>query len=273
MNASLETVTIQSWSHLQDELFADSWNAKIGRFRSHHAFRGLSDARYPLITTLMRLGGRFDELERHLVRNFRKYAHGSVVERDSFWHWVSVAQHYGLPTRLLDWTNSPYVALHFATANVERFHVDGAIWVVDHTRVHRELPGVLREALDEEGASIFTVEMLSERVASFEEMARISPDPFVLFFEPPSIDPRIYHQYAFFSVASDNRLALDHWLGPQTQVARKLIIPARLKWEVRDKVDLANINERTLFPGLEGLCRWLRRYYSPSMEWTPGEEP
>ena len=45
---------------------------------------------------------------------------------------------------------------------------------------------------------------------------------------------------------------LDHWLGPQTQVARKLIIPARLKWEVRDKVDLANINERTLFPGLGG---------------------
>ena len=56
MNASLETVTIQSWSHLQDELFADSWNAKIGRFRSHHAFRGLSDARYPLITTLIAFG-------------------------------------------------------------------------------------------------------------------------------------------------------------------------------------------------------------------------
>jgi hypothetical protein len=44
---------------------------------------------------------------------------------------------------------------------------------------------------------------------------------------------------------------------------RQIVVPAELKWEVRDKLDQANINERTLFPGLDGLSRWLERYYLP----------
>jgi len=44
---------------------------------------------------------------------------------------------------------------------------------------------------------------------------------------------------------------------------RKIVIPAELKWEIRDKLDQANITERVLFPGLDGLTKWLSRHYSP----------
>lgn len=62
---------ISSWSELQEELFTDFWNPEIGRYRSPYAFRGLSDASYHLETSLIRLGGEFETLERHLLRNFR----------------------------------------------------------------------------------------------------------------------------------------------------------------------------------------------------------
>ena len=80
----------------------------------------MADADFTLKTSLMRLGNGDERSERHLLRNFKKYALRNVVAHDSFWYWLSVAQHHGLPTRLLDWTFSPYVALHFATASNER---------------------------------------------------------------------------------------------------------------------------------------------------------
>jgi hypothetical protein len=211
----------------------------------------------------MRLGGAYAELEKHLLRNFRKYAHRRVVERDSVWHWLSVAQHYGLPTRLLDWTYSPFAALHFVTAHIDKFNQDGAIWGVNYLQTHELVPERLRSRLDQEGANVFTVEMLSETVKSLAELDALSSDPFALFFEPPSIDDRIVNQFAFFSVISEPTVALDDWLGNRPELWRKIIIPAALKWESRDKLDQSNITERVLFPGLEGLTAWLKRHYSP----------
>lgn len=263
-------VQVDSWNGLLEALYEDSWDEEIGRYRAKVAMRGLSDARYSLETTLMRLGGDYSTLERHLLRNFRKYAHRSVVERDSPWHWLSVARHYDLPTRLLDWTNSPFVAMHFATANLEKFDTDGVIWMIDYIEAHKLLPSKVRSLLDAEGANIFTVDMLSrahktdpEKHLSPLELHTLSDEPFVLFFEPSSIDDRIVNQYAFFSFQSDPQQPLDAWLAAHPQLWRKIVIPAGLKWEIRDKLDQANINERVLFPGLTGLSRWLTRYYSP----------
>lgn len=259
----MQDVVVRNWNHLQEELFADAWNESLGRFRSRYAFRGLSDARYDLATTLIRLGGDYATLERHLLRNFKKYARRNVVEQDSIWHWLSVAQHYGLPTRLLDWTYSPYVALHFATSNLEKFHLDGVIWAANYLKTHQQLPQPLQDKLAEEGANIFTVEMLSESLPSLQLFNQLEGGNGAIFFEPPSIDERISNQYAFFSVMPDATGVLDQWLKRHPTIYRRIIIPADMKWEIRDKLDQANITERVLFPGLDGLSCWLKRQYSP----------
>lgn len=261
----MNIIRVDSWSGLQEALFADAWDERIGRFRSQYAFRGLSDARYRLTTTLIRLGGQYVEMESHLLRNFRKYARRNVMEEDSIWDWLSLAQHHGLPTRLLDWTYSPFVAMHFTTANFERIDIDGVIWAVHYRKVHRMLPRKLREQLNAEGSDVFTVEMLAESAPTLPGLQKLSSDPFLLFYEPPSMDDRIVNQYALFSTLSDPCAALDDWLADHPEVWRKIIIPAELKLEIRDKLDQANVTERVLFPGLDGLSAWLRRHYRPSI--------
>lgn len=253
----------QSWNQLHDWLFEDAWDEQIGRYRSRCAFRGMSNANYSLETALIRLGGNYEQLERHMLRNFRKYAHRSTVKRDSIWEWLTVAQHYGLPTRLMDWTYSPFVAMHFATASVDEMQNDGVIWAVNYVKTHRLLPEKLRLDLQTEGANIFTVEMLSKQIVSLEELADLSDMCVVLFYEPPSMDDRIVNQYALFSIMSDPKEIMDVWLSNYPDLYRKIIIPKELKWEIRDKLDQANITERVLFPGLGGLSRWLKRHYSP----------
>lgn len=259
----MNEVVAHSWNALQDELFTDSWDAGIGRFRSRFAFRGLSEADYPLVTTLIRLGGPYAELENHLLRNFRKYAHREVVQSDSIWHWLAVAQHYGLPTRLMDWTYSPFVAMHFATVNIEKMDCDGVIWAVNYEKAHQLIPSALQAVLSAEGANVFTVEMLSRVLQSLNAFDQHTAQDYVLFFEPPSMDDRIVNQFAFFSVMPSACARLDDWLYEHPDIWRKIIVPAALKWEIRDKLDQANITERVLMPGMGGLSRWLKRQYSP----------
>jgi FRG domain len=194
------------------------------------------------------------------MRAFRKYAAQDAVPHDTDWDWLALGQHHGLPTRLLDWTYSPYVALHFATQHREAYDLDGIVWCVDYARAHERLPDHLRRVLADEGANVFTTELLAEAAP---ELRDLDEGDFVLFVEPPSFDARIVNQYALFSVVAPAAVRLDKWLERHPDLARRIVIPAELKWEVRDKLDQANVTERVLFPGLDGISRWLARYYEP----------
>lgn len=259
----MEDIRVASWNELTERLYEGSWNEPLKRFRSNFAFRGLTDVAYNLKTSLVRLGGADHKLEVHLLRNFRKYARRDAGVGDSMWNWLAVGQHHGLPTRLLDWTYSPYVAMHFATENLEGYEVDGVIWCVDFVKTNSLLPAKLKKALEEEGSNLFTVQMLSEAAGTLPEFDRLAREVFVIFFEPPSLDDNIVNQFALFSMMSGPAARLDLWLAEHPELFRRIIIPASLKWEVRDKLDQANITERVLFPGLDGLSRWLKRHYSP----------
>jgi hypothetical protein len=257
-------VRVESWSELHEELYADSWQERLGRFRSDFAFRGRARAAEGLETTLQVLGGNPSALEGPLIRSFRRYANRNDVPYDSTWNWLALAKHHGLPTRLLDWTYSPYVALHFATTTLQSYDVDGVVWAVDYVRAHELLPSALRVVLEDEGANVFTAEMLDRVAQTRHELDVLAEDDdFVLFLEPPSLDQRIVAQYALFSLMSSAEASLDGWIDQHEQLVRRIVIPAELKWEIRDKLDQANVTERVLFPGLDGLSRWVARYYTP----------
>jgi hypothetical protein len=253
-------VRVESWAELQETVFESSWQEPLLRHRSNFVFRGVPRASHGLHSSLQT--GGFEAHERHLLTSFRKYALRNSVPGDWVWNWLSVAKHHGLPTRLLDWTYSPFVAMHFATHDFRHYGEDAAIWCVDYRRTNELLPKPLRRLLEQEDVGIFTTELLNSAAKTLAEFDSLSKDDFVAFFEPPSLDERIVNQFALFSLPSSATLSLSELLTRSEGSYRRVIIPASLKWEVRDKLDQANITERVLFPGLDGLSQWLKRYFT-----------
>jgi hypothetical protein len=260
--------TVDSWQSL-DEIVGDpDWGLHPGHARPTLVYRGLARTTYQNVSGLARLEGDYATVERHLLRNFRKYAH-QQSPGPTEWDWLALGQHHGLPTRLLDWTFSPMVALHFATATWRED--DAVLWIVDCESVHRLLPDALRASLEQEGSLVFTSQLLGKHANDPAELdALVEDEPFALFLEPPSLDDRIVNQAAVLSVIADPQLQMDEWLAEHPDTFRALRIPAELKREARRRLDQAYITERLVTPGLDGLTCWLKRYYSP--HWTSDEE-
>lgn len=259
----MQSLIAESWTHLQELLFQGAWDKQLERHRSPYVFRGLPNKSFDLRTSLMRLGGDFATLEKHLLRNFKKYGHDSFDTARPIWHWLTIAQHHGLPTRLLDWTYSPLVAMHFATAEIGCANNDGIIWKVNYHDSYKQLPKKMSDCLDDQGGNVFTVEMLTSLVKDLDSFDLLSKKDFFIFFEPPSMDARIVNQHALFSIASNSNINMENILNEADIDCQAIIIPKEIKWEIRDKLDQSNITERVLFPGLDGLSDWLKRHYSP----------
>jgi hypothetical protein len=258
----METIRVRDWLDLNELLFTGSWKENLSRFRSNYVFRGGVGKSASLVPGVVKFTRSSHETEGHLLRNFRKYADRQSLLDRSMWNWLALAQHHGLPTRLLDWTYSPYVALHFATMDPDALHEDSYIFCIDYHRTNELLPARLKKILKSEGSYVFTAEMLDQAARSLREFDALSKKEFVLFFEPPTLDDRILNQYALFSLMSHPTADLLKWLQKHAGAAIHLVIPSILKREIRDKLDQANITERTLTPGLDGLCAWLKRYYT-----------
>ncbi|TYB61813.1 FRG domain-containing protein [Nonomuraea sp. PA05] len=257
----MKVVTVSSWRELDDSVGEAGRCDGAGRAHSTLVFRGLARSAYTHMSGLARLRGDYAAVESHLIRNFRKYAHRQAPG-PTVWDWLALGQHHGLPTRLLDWTFSPLVALHFATASWPQD--DGVLLSIDCAAVHQLLPQPLSELLAAEGALLFTTEMLAKVAADLPCFDELGGDrPFLTFFEPPSLDERVVNQSSVLSVLSDPRFQLEQWLEEHSGAARAWLIPSEVKAEIRQRLDQANITERVLLPGLDGLADWLRRYYSP----------
>jgi hypothetical protein len=249
---------VKTWEELQAALYGIKVD-RHNRYRSDFVYRGVADRNWHLETSLQRLGSHYARVEVPLLRNFLKYAGPDEIDSDALLYRMALAQHHGLPTRVLDWTTSPKIAAHFATWEEKDFDKDAAIWCVDVVQARELLPPALRKKLSDEQAFLFSVEMLDEfkRLAEFDAL----DGEFALFFEPPSLDGRIVNQGAVLSMMPGASLDMKAFLEKHDHLYERIIIPAALKWELRDKLDQDNVTERMLFPGLDGTSRWLKRYY------------
>jgi len=257
-----EDTEVTTWPELLTALY-DIPKGKHARYRSDYVYRGVANKEWGLQTSLQRLGSK--NIEVPMRRSFRKYAKPGEIPSTNLWFELAIAQHHGLPTRVLDWSVSPMVAAHFATYEEEHFDKDGAIWCVNAERVRELLPDALAKILFPRKAYVFSVEML-DGITSLEQFDEMSKEnQFVVFFEPPSLDDRIINQNAIMSTMPGVELdMLEYLTRPENAgIFKRIIIPKDLKWELRDKLDQNNVTERMLFPGLDGLSRWLKRYYGP----------
>ena len=88
--------------------------------------------------------------------------------------------------------------------------------------------------------------------------------PFACMLEPPSLSPRIVAQSATFTLCSDKRQSFDRFLEQHGlgSALTRFIIPAKETARFRDQLDLVSVDERRLFPDLDGVAAEMRRYYS-----------
>lgn len=282
---------VESWDELLAALHSPTMipvhPGAGGHCRSPYVFRGMSDKSWPLMTSLERLGSPPEDVEQPALRAFGKYAPVGSVSLKSEWDRLAVAQHNGLPTRVLDWTVSPLVAAHFATAEKEYRPgspkaADGVIWCVDAEKVRALLPSEMFECLYCNQSFVYHVPQLDKLYPQLRDPA---PDPsrprtdfdgipgeVMIFIEPPSIDARIQNQFGILSAMNTPGKKLgkshDDYLRKCAQsdpdIVRRIIIKSDAKTKIRDMLDQNNISERMLFPGLPGLSDWLRRYYGPA---------
>jgi FRG domain-containing protein len=260
-------VVVRTLGDLIDKVTPTEPDPRTGRRRDSGVYRGDPDASWPLLTSLDKLGGAGAphgkaELEEYILRSFIRYSRPYFSQPPvNDWEVLIAAQHHGLPTRLLDWTYSPLVAAHFATVEGEG-DSDRVVWRLDWKSVHRffRLPELALLIQDLEGM------LGGDKPMTPGTLFCAPPDArqFACMLEPPSLNQRIVAQSATFTLCSDKRQSFDcflekHGLG---SALTKFIIPAEETARFRDQLDLVSVDERRLFPDLDGVAAEMRRYYS-----------
>jgi hypothetical protein len=260
-------VTIRSLGEFVDRVTPGTPNPVTGRRRDKGVYRGSAVAAAPLLTSLDRLGGPNPahskaHLEEHILRNFLRYARPhSAATNENDWEELISAQHHGVPTRLLDWTYSPLIAAFFAT-RPGGDECDRAIWRLEWQQVHNafRFPPVALLTRDLEAQLAEDGRASPWKLFAQDRNAR----PFACLVAPPSLDARIVAQAAVFTISSDKWQSFDaflesHGLG---DALTRFIIPADIASLIRDQLDLVGVDERRLFPDLDGVGAALRRYYA-----------
>jgi hypothetical protein len=208
-------------------------------------FRGQTDANWGLSPRIARMKLRFNfqqkplEAEAALIRDFSRLAHAypETERQKTIWDTLALAQHHGMPTRLLDWTSNPLVALWFAvkTAPSEK-NTHAAVWV-------------LRTEEDDQ---------LDETI-SLADLKRTS------VFRPNHTNGRLVAQSGWFTAhifdKTKNRFSDIQRVTIFRERLVKLLVPVTAFPAIREAVARCGVSEASMFPDLGGLCRHIAWKY------------
>ena len=173
----IREVRIQSVSDLMPLLSEQEYRRDLDRYRSPYLYRGMPNVDFKMTTSLRRnCKGLQKNLELAILNNFAKYAvrEDPTVSRN-VWQCMITGQHNGLPTRLLDWSQSPLVGIHFAVTekNLEEMEDhDCVVWRIDMQELYSLLPDRYRTAVNRMQSTIFNVKVMANITESLEQYDR-----------------------------------------------------------------------------------------------------
>ena len=262
----ISEVRIETMQQMMELISQQQYRPELKRHRDLRIYRGENNSAFTLCTSLQRnCKSHSKYLEGPMLQNFTKYAvlEEPIIE-DNVWKQMIVGQHHGFPTRLLDWSFSPLMALHFATSESYLDNMDAhdaVVWRIDVHELHDRLPEKYQKIMQKYCTTVFSVDMLQEVCDSLDQYDEDMKEDNMLVIEPPSLDRRIISQYSFFTVVPLGMRDIEAFLDTNTHETARYVIAKELRWQIRDFLDHQNITERMVYPGLDGLSRWLGRHY------------
>lgn len=221
------------------------------------AFRGEVSTRWPLMTSLARRLQNYcpDRTlwplrESRALRIFRRKAHNYLPDHEVLkddLRSLAMMQHHGAPTRLLDFTKSPYVAAFFALEDAVE---EAAVYALNTPRLWSATPRF---------DATLTRERIDPRVAgNFAQFFLENRHPVVWFGEPSEMDRRLVAQSGLFVIPGQLDLPLEQLLdgyATSEPLLIKYVLPIEIRAEAMDALYRMNVTNASLFPDLEGLAR------------------
>ena len=264
--------TIESWLHFIQI---------VERYLAGWAFRGQEDSAWPLSSTLSRYLKAYVnqkywiDQERRNLRIFQRKAHQFLTHIPSYsdtFEWLALMQHHGAPTRLLDFTWSPYVAAFFALERTEKV---SSVWALNPKKIKNIterydefIPDILQ---DEKGK--YYIKHEDGKYYSFDEDEKyFYPDDKVNpigIGEPFVMNKRLIAQSGTFVVTKTLDKPIEQIVSvydDPAEVLARLDFPLQARNEAMRALYSMNITRATLFPGLDGLARSLA--YELEFHWA-----
>ena len=176
-------------------------------------------------------------------------SHRPCPDADNYFGWLFLAQHYGLPTRLLDWSENPLVATYFAV--LEHPGDDGCVWAL--------WPSGLNCAFSAANGLVLIRDPQAVEIAKSAFTGKGSPKE-TIAIDGQEIDPRMLAQMSKFTLHS-YRAVLEQ-IPESAGWLRQFVIPKNAKATIYRQLLAFGIRPSNLFPDLANLAAELKNWRS-----------